>query len=130
MVSGFRSGEAMVSRYITKKALWGAWQKRKAAFPIRISLKYVCRKKIKVDDEGRFQPPRKRKEDIVRSGDDVRDAHSPEAKDKELVNFCKGCGSLRNVLERLKGSGLYDRGKAEAAVKKARTEDGRPMSEA
>ena len=93
-------------------------------------MKYVCRKKIKVDDEDRFQPPRKRKEDIVRSGDDVRDAHSPEAKDKELVNFRKGCGSRRNVLERLKRSALYDRGKAEAAVKKARTEDGRPMSEA
>ena len=75
---------------------------------------------IKLDDENRFQPPRRLKENIVRSrGTKKRDAHFSEANNEELINFCKACGFRRNVLERLTGSDLYDRVKAETAFAEA-----------
>lgn len=76
---------------------------------------------IKKDDPQRFQPPRRKKEDIVRSrGIKVRDAHFSEKKNEELVNFCKGCGFRRNVLEKLKGNDLYDRDRIENALEEAK----------
>lgn len=70
---------------------------------------------IRVDDPKRFQPLKRRKEDIVRSrGTKVRDIHFSEAKNEELVNFCKGCGFRRNVLEKLRGSDLMDRAQVSA----------------
>ena len=76
---------------------------------------------ITPDDPSRFQPPRRRKEDITRSrGTKVRDAHFSEAANEELVNFCKACGFRRNVLERLKGGDLYDRERAETALEAAK----------
>lgn len=86
---------------------------------------------IKKDDPKRFQPPQRRKEDIVRSrGTKARDRHFSEAKNEELVNFCKGVGPRRNVLEKLKGSDLYDRNRVEAELEKAMEEDNRPMIKA
>ena len=83
---------------------------------------------IKVDDPKRFQPPQRRKEDIVRSrGAKVRDRHFSEKKNEELINFCKGCGFRRNVLEKLKGGDLYDRNRVEAALEEARLEGDQPM---
>lgn len=79
---------------------------------------------IKKDDPKRFQPPRRRKEDIVRSrGTKKRDKHFSEEKNEELVNFCKGCGFRRNVLEKLKGRDLYDRKKIEDALIQAKIEN-------
>lgn len=76
---------------------------------------------ITPDDPSRFQPPRRRKEDITRSrGTKVRDAHFSEAANEKLVNFCKACGFRRNVLERLKGGDLYDRERAETALEAAK----------
>lgn len=76
---------------------------------------------IKIDDPKRFQPPRRNKADIVRSrGTKVRDSHFSEKKNEELVNFCKGCGFRRNVLEHLRGDDLYDRSRVEAALMNAR----------
>ena len=75
---------------------------------------------IKIDNENRFQPPKRRKENIMRSrGVKKRDAHFSGAANEELVNFCKACGFRRNVLERLTGSDLYDRAKAETALSEA-----------
>ena len=63
---------------------------------------------IEADDENRFQPPRRLKENIVRSrGTKKRDAHFSEVNNEELINFCKACGFRRNVLERLTGSDLF-----------------------
>lgn len=77
---------------------------------------------IKIDDENRFQPPERLKENITRSrGVKKRDAHFSEANHEELVNFCKACGFRRNVLERLRGRDLYDRAKAETALSEAQT---------
>lgn len=86
---------------------------------------------IKTDDPKRFQPPQRRKEDIVRSrGTKERDKHFSEKKNEELVNFCKGCGFRRNVLEKLIGSDLYDRNKVESALEKARADGDQPMVKA
>lgn len=75
-------------------------------------------------DPDRFQPPKRRKEDIIRSrGTKVRDRHFSEANNEELINFCKGVGPRRNVLEKMKGSDLYDRANVEAALVKAKAED-------
>lgn len=86
---------------------------------------------IRPDDTKRFQPPQRRKEDIVRSrGTKVRDAHFSEKKNEELVNFCKGCGFRRNVLEKLRGSDLYERSRVEAALVAARAADDKSMIKA
>ena len=75
---------------------------------------------IKPADKNRFQPPKRLKANIVRSrGTKVRDAHFSEANNEELINFCKACGFRRSVLERLTGSDLYDRAKAETAFAEA-----------
>ncbi|MBQ6025161.1 MAG: hypothetical protein IJL20_06090 [Lachnospiraceae bacterium] len=82
-------------------------------------------------DPDRFQPPQRRKEDITRSrGPKARDRNFNEKKNAELVNFCKGCGFRRNVLERLRGSDLYDRAKVEETLGKARAEGNETMVKA
>ena len=87
--------------------------------------------RITKDDPKRFQPPRRRKEDIVRSrGTKIRDAHFSEAKNEDLIAFCKGCGFRRGVLEKLKGSDLYERKQVVEALKKARENGDRPMIKA
>lgn len=86
---------------------------------------------IKADDENRFQPPRRLKENITRSrGAKKRDAHFSEANNAELINFCKACGFRRNVLERLTGSDLYDRVKAEIAFAEAQDAGNEALAEA
>lgn len=86
---------------------------------------------IRKDDPKRFKAPQRRKEDIVRSrGTKKRDRHFSEAKNEELVNFCKGIGPRRNVLEKMKGSDLYDRGKVESELEKAKAEENAPMIKA
>ena len=86
---------------------------------------------IKADDENRFQPPRRLKENITRSrGGKKRDAHFSEANNAELINFCKACGFRRNVLERLTGSDLYDRVKAEIAFAEAQDAGNEALAEA
>ena len=86
---------------------------------------------IRKDDPQRFQPPKRRKEDIVRSrGPKERDKNFSEGKNQELVNFCRGCGFRRNVLEKLTGSDLYDQDKIRAELERARKEDDLPMIKA
>lgn len=83
---------------------------------------------IDVADVGRFQPPKRRKEDIKRSrGSKANDKHFSEQKNEELVNFCKGCGFRRNVLEKLKGSDLMERKEVEEALQKAIIESNQKM---
>lgn len=83
---------------------------------------------ITTDDPKRFQPPQRKKEDIIRSrGTKVRDAHFSEVKNEELVNFCRGCGFRRNVLEKLRGDDLYDRARVEAALEKAKADNDAAM---
>ncbi len=86
---------------------------------------------IKKDDPDRFQPPQRRKDDITRSrGPKVRDKNFNEQKNAELVNFCKGCGFRRGILEKLRGSDLYDRTKVEAALESARKDNDKSMIKA
>lgn len=81
---------------------------------------------VKVDDEKRFQRLQRRMEDIVRS----RSAKIRDEKNEELIDFCRGCGLRRKVLEKLKGSDLYERSRVEAVLEKARAEGDQPMVKA
>lgn len=69
---------------------------------------------IRPDDPERFKAPQRKRGDIKRSrGTKVRDTHFSEKANEELVNFCKGCGVRRNVLERLRGRDLMSREQVE-----------------
>jgi len=85
---------------------------------------------ISRSDPRRFQPPQRRREDIIRSRMTTERAISFEKKNTELVNFCKGCGFRRSVLEKLRGSDLYDRRKIEFALNKARADGDKKMIQA
>lgn len=63
---------------------------------------------IQPDDKSFFQAPKRRREDIKRSrGEAVRDRHFSEKNNCEFVQFCRGTGCRRNVLERLEGRDLF-----------------------
>ena len=53
-----------------------------------------------------------------------------EVKNEELISFCKGCGFRRQILEKLKGSDLYDKNKVEEELERARKEGNGPMIKA
>ena len=68
-------------------------------------------------DPDRFQPPQRRREDIIRSRvSTVRDKHFSVTNNDELIRFCKGTGCRRNVLERLEGHDLWTRDQMEKEV--------------
>lgn len=86
---------------------------------------------IDVADVGRFQPPKRKKEDIKRSrGTKAYDRHFSKLKNEELIHFCQGCGFRRNVLEKLKGSDLMERSDVEEALSKAKKENDQKMIKA
>ena len=65
---------------------------------------------ISADDPGRFQPPKRRRQNIKRSRVDVaRDRHFSVTNNDELIKFVRATGTRRNVLERLKGDDLWTR---------------------
>ena len=62
---------------------------------------------IKPDDPNFFKAPERHRHDIKRSrGHAVRDSHFSELNNLEFVEFCKGTGCRRNVLEKLRGRDL------------------------
>lgn len=59
-------------------------------------------------DVDRFIAPSRRRQDIYRSRNITeKDRHFSVANNRELIEFCRGTGCRRNVLERLKGSDLW-----------------------
>ena len=61
-------------------------------------------------DPNRFQPPQRHREDIRRSRVDVKqDRHFSKTNNAELIDFCRGTGCRRGVLERLEGRDLWTR---------------------
>lgn len=57
-----------------------------------------------------IKTPARRRADITRSrGEKVRDKHFSEKNNAELINFCRGTGCRRNVLEKLTGADLVHR---------------------
>jgi len=69
-------------------------------------------------DTDRFQPPKRRREDIIRSRRETqKDRHFSVSKNKELIDFCCGTGCRRNVLEKLKGRDLWTREQMEEKVR-------------
>ena len=76
---------------------------------------------VRPDDPDRFQPPRRRREDITRSrGPAVRDSHFSEKNNWELVCFCRGTGPRPAALKRLEGRDLWTREQMAAAAKNLR----------
>lgn len=72
---------------------------------------------IQPDDKDYFTPPKRNREDIVRSrGDRVRDKHFSEANNDELIKFCRGTGLRRSELEKLQGKDLMTKEQIERAI--------------
>lgn len=62
---------------------------------------------IAADDPERFQPPKRKREDIKRSRVDVvRDKHFSKTNNDEFIKFCKGTGLRREGIRNLKGDAL------------------------
>lgn len=75
---------------------------------------------IRPDDPDRFLAPKRLRENIKRSrGTKVRDKHFSERANEELLNFCKGCGFRRQVLERLRGRDLMTHDEVVVALAEA-----------
>lgn len=65
---------------------------------------------IKPDDAQFFDAPQRKRRDIKRSRITVNnDKHFSEKNNVEFVEFCKGTGCRRNVMEKLEGRDLYTR---------------------
>ena len=72
---------------------------------------------IKPDDPGRFNPPKRRREDIKRSrGEAVRDRHFSVTNNDELIRFCKGTGLRRAGMESIRGRDLMTREEIRAEI--------------
>lgn len=72
---------------------------------------------IKPDDEKRFQPPQRKREDIKRSRvETVRDRHFSITNNAELIAFCKGTGLRREGVENVKGKDLMSRREINAEI--------------
>lgn len=84
-------------------------------------------------DKNRFQAPRKRhRSEIKRSrGPAKRDKNFNERNNWEIVQFCRGTGCRRNVLERLEGRDLWPRERMENEARNLteRLKNGKYLSE-
>ena len=77
---------------------------------------------IKPDDEKRFQPPQRKREDIKRSRvETVRDRHFSTTNNAELIAFCKGTGLRREGVENVKGKDLMSRQEINAEIARIET---------
>ena len=72
---------------------------------------------IKPDDPGRFQPPKRRREEIKRSrGVAVRDRHFSVTNNDSLIRFCRGTGLRRAGMESIRGRDLMTREEIRAEI--------------
>ena len=70
-------------------------------------------------DVDRFQPPKRKRQDIKRSRVATgRDRHFSITNNDELIRFCRGTGVRRNVLERLEGRDLWTKSDMENEVER------------
>jgi hypothetical protein len=71
-----------------------------------------------------FDPPIRRREDIKRSRGDVeRDKHFSEKNNDEFIKFCRGVGSRRTALGKLKAENLWSRAEMEQEIKDSIIDD-------
>lgn len=81
---------------------------------------------IRPDSPDYFTPPKRERENIVRSRVDVeRDKHFSAANNDELIKFCKGTGLRRSELQNLTGASLISREELEGEWVFAHTATGR-----
>ena len=68
-------------------------------------------------DELYFEPPIRKNSEIKRSRHIVeKDKHFSEAKNEEFINFCKGVGSRKDALSKLKAENLWSRDEMELEI--------------
>ena len=72
---------------------------------------------ITPDNPNYFQAPQRNRYDIKRSrGEVVRDKHFSEKNNYEFINFCKGTGARRNVIEKLQGKDLVTKEQIDSEI--------------
>ena len=93
-----------------------------SAWTVSVETAALCKLyRISPDDPDRFQPPKRRTEDIKRSrGPKEMDAKFSEKKNQALVDFCRAVGPRRGVLEKMRGSDYYSRDRVEQTLEKAK----------
>ena len=85
---------------------------------------------ISPEDENYYTPPQRRREDIYRSrGETVRDKHFSEKNNAEFVNFCRGTGCRRNIMEKLEGRDLYTKDQLIKEIEELKVKDSRTPAE-
>lgn len=91
-----------------------------SAWTIQTECAALCKLyQIKPDDPKRFQPPKRKREDIKRSRTDaVRDKHFSVTNNDELIKFCRGTGLRRAGIESVKGRDLMSREQIESEIKR------------
>jgi len=73
---------------------------------------------IRKDDPDYYQPPARRRKDIIRSRGKVkRDSHFSETANQFLVDFCKATGLRRSEASILRGRDLYTREQIEEIIR-------------
>lgn len=77
-----------------------------------------------------IQTPARKRADITRSrGERVRDRHFSEKNNADLINFCRGTGCRRNVLEKLTGADLITRADIDRTIIRLRAKTARSRAE-
>lgn len=77
-----------------------------------------------------IQTPARKRADITRSrGERVRDRHFSEKNNADLINFCRGTGCRRNVLEKLTGADLITRADIDRTIFCLRAKTARSKAE-
>lgn len=77
-----------------------------------------------------IQTPARKRADITRSrGERVRDRHFSEKNNADLINFCRGTGCRRNVLEKLTGADLITRADIDRTIIRLRSKTARSRAE-
>jgi primosomal protein N'' len=117
--STLKSAQKYVNEWLAERVAQGL-----SAWTIHTETAALCKLyQIAPDDPKRFQPPKRQRQNIMRSrGSAVRDRHFSTSNNHELIQFVRGTGTRRNVLAKLTGDDLWSRSRilAEISALKAR----------
>lgn len=103
-VTTLTKAQKYVNEYLQKKV-----DANLSAWTVSLYTSALCKLyQISATDKNRFHPPTRHRSDIQRSRGHTRsDRHFSEKNHSELVDFCRGTGCRRNVLEKLESKNLW-----------------------
>ena len=103
-VTTLTKAQKYVNEYLQKKV-----DANLSAWTVSLYTSALCKLyQISATDKNRFHPPTRHRSDIQRSRGHTRsDRHFSEKNHSELVDFCRGTGFRRNVLEKLESKNLW-----------------------